>query len=113
MYILNIDGGYSINFCITEEIDDKTIKKIERICNKISKAHTEDLKTLTLVRTQSGQKRGIVENLFNEFTQKVKNETNISFVVDGRFYYLPRYEVLTSHKVVIVIVTSHSKNTNP
>ena len=62
MYTLNIDGGYSINFCITEEIDDKTIKKIERICNKISKAHTEDLKTLTLVRTQSGQKRGIVEN---------------------------------------------------
>ena len=79
MYTLNIDGGYSINFCITEEIDDKTIKKIERICNKISKAHTED-KTLTLVRTQSGQKRGIVENLFNEFTQKVKNETNISII---------------------------------
>ena len=48
MYTLNIDGGYSINFCITEEIDDKTIKKIERICNKISKAHTEDLKTLHL-----------------------------------------------------------------
>ena len=66
MYTLNIDGGYSINFCITEEIDDKTIKKIERICNKISKAHTEDLKTLTLVRTQSGQKRGIVENLFKD-----------------------------------------------
>ena len=65
-------------FCITEEIDDKTIKKIERICNKISKAHTEDLKTLTLVRTQSGQKRGIVENLFNEFAQKIKDETNIS-----------------------------------
>ena len=78
MYTLNIDGGYSINFCITEEIDDKTIKKIERICNKISKAHTEDLKTLTLVRTQSGQKRGIVENLFNEFAQKIKDETNIS-----------------------------------
>ena len=78
MYTLNIDGGYSINFCITEEIDDKTIKKIERICNKISKAHTEDLKTLTLVRTQSGQKRGIVENLFNEFTQKVKNESNMT-----------------------------------